>query len=113
MKFNKNEAIKSAEALAANFNLADAESFANKHKDVSLYSDFKLLYEMIKDKNFSLDGSVYLTIAGALAYVILPFDVIPDFIPGIGFIDDIFIVGMVMKNLSDEINRYKIYKVEA
>ena len=66
---------------------------------------------MFTDKNFSLDKSVYLTIAGALAYVVLPLDLIPDFIPGIGFIDDIFVVGMVMKRLSYEIQRFKVFKL--
>lgn len=44
----------------------------------------------------------YLAIAGALAYVVLPIDVIPDFIPGVGFLDDVFVIGMVMKSISDE-----------
>ena len=50
-----------------------------------------------------------IAIAGALAYVVLPIDIIPDFIPGVGFIDDIFVVGIVMKSISDEIERYKSY----
>lgn len=33
-----------------------------------------------------------LTIAGALGYLILPVDVIPDFIPVIGFVDDLAII---------------------
>lgn len=49
-------------------------------------------------------------IAGALAYVVLPIDIIPDFIPWVGFIDDIFVVGFVMKSIDDDIQRYKAFK---
>ena len=110
MKFNKQEALDKAQVLAVDFNPEEAETFAKKHTGKSWYNDFKLLYEMITDKNFSLDSSVYLAIAGALAYVIFPIDIIPDFIPGVGFIDDIFVVGIVISSLSDEIARYKLYR---
>ena len=112
MNFNKQEAIDKAQALAEDFNPQEAEAFAKKHTNKSWYSDFKLLYDMITDKNFSLDSSTYLAIAGALAYVVFPIDLIPDFIPGVGFIDDIFVVGIVMKSLTDEIQRFRAFKIE-
>ena len=62
------------------------------------------------DKHFSIDNGTYLAIAGALAYVVFPIDIIPDFILGVGYIDDVFVVGMVMKSISDEIERYKTYR---
>ncbi len=109
MTFNKQEALNKAEVLAKGFNPKKAKDYANKHSDEKWYDDFILLYEMITDKNFSLNSSVYLSIAGALAYVVMPLDVIPDFIPGFGFIDDIFVVGVVMSSIDDEVKRYKSY----
>jgi uncharacterized membrane protein YkvA (DUF1232 family) len=64
---------------------------------------------MVTSKEFKISKTAYIAIAGALAYVVLPIDIIPDFIPGVGFIDDIFVVGIVMKSISDEIERYKSY----
>ena len=112
MKFNKDQALNKAQDLAVDFNPEEAKTFAKKHTDKKWYSDFILLYEMITDSNFTLDTSVYIAIAGALAYVVFPIDVIPDFIPGVGFIDDVFVVGMVMKSISDEIERFKAYRRE-
>ena len=112
MEFNKDKALNQAQELAVDFNPEEAENFSKKHTDKKWYSDFILLYEMVTDSNFILDTSVYIAIAGALAYVVFPIDIIPDFIPGIGFIDDVFVVGMVMKSISDEIERFKAYKGE-
>jgi len=107
VKFNKNKALEKAKELAGDFNEVKAERFASKNQDKSWYSDFVMLLDILRDKTFRIDSSTYLAIAGALAYVVLPLDLIPDFIPGVGFIDDIFVIGYVLKNLSDEIDRYK------
>jgi len=106
----KEKALSKAEALAEDFNPEEAKAFAQKHTGAKWYDDFVLLYDMVTDKKFELNTTTYLAIAGALAYVVLPIDVIPDFIPVVGFIDDIFVVGMVMKSISDEVERFKEYK---
>lgn len=107
------KALNKAESLAQDFDPEAAEQFVRKHEGAKWYDDFKLLYDMVTDKNFSIGKTAYLAIAGALAYVVMPVDIIPDFIPGIGFIDDIFVVGFVMKSISDEIERYRSYRLEA
>ena len=103
----KQKALSKAESLAEEFDPQEAEAFAQKHEDASWYDDFILLYRMVTDKNYSLDKKTYLTIAGALAYVVFPIDVIPDFITFAGFLDDAFVLGFVIKSLSDEIDRYR------
>jgi uncharacterized membrane protein YkvA (DUF1232 family) len=42
-----------------------------------------------------------------LAYVVLPIDVIPDFIPVVGWLDDAFVLGLAMTTLKDEIEKFK------
>lgn len=103
----QNKALVKAESLADDFDASEAEEFAQEHQDAKWYEDFMLLFNMITDRDFQLDTKTYMIIAGALAYVVLPIDVIPDFIPGVGFIDDLFVVGFVVKSLSDEIARFK------
>ena len=115
MKFDEDKKQKSlikAEALSEDFDPNEAKEFAQKHKSAKWYDDFVLLYSMVTDKDFKLDKKTYIAIAGALAYVVLPIDIIPDFIPAVGFIDDVFVVGVVMKSISDEIERFKAHKVE-
>ena len=108
----KHKALIKAEALSTDFDPKEAEEFAQKHKGAKWYDDFVLLYDMVTDKDFKLDKKTYIAIAGALAYVVFPIDIIPDFIPGVGFIDDVFVVGIVMKNISDELEQFKAHKGE-
>jgi len=106
----KHKALEQAEIIAETFDPDEAEAFAEKHKGAKWYDDFVLLFQMITDKKFTVSNAAYLSIAGALAYVVLPIDVIPDFIPGVGFVDDMFVIGMVMKSISDEIERYRKFR---
>jgi len=115
MKFDDDKKQKSlikAETLSEDFDPDEAKEFAEKHKGAKWYDDFVLLYNMVTDKGFKLNKKTYIAIAGALAYVVLPIDIIPDFIPAVGFIDDVFVVGVVMKSISDEIERFKVFKQE-
>ena len=66
----------------------------------------KLLFSMIRDKEFNLaKGSKFLVAAG-LIYFVMPADITPDFIPGIGYIDDAVILGTLWSMLQSELERY-------
>ena len=56
-----------------------------------------LLYCMMKSSDVSLRDKAL--IAGALGYLILPIDAIPDFIPVAGLTDDITALFLVLKTL--------------
>ena len=51
-------------------------------------------------------------IVGAIIYFVNPLDIIPDFIAGLGFLDDAAIIGFVIKTLSNEIDRFYIYMTD-
>lgn len=54
-------------------------------------------------------GSI-IAIVGALIYFLSPIDVIPDFIPGIGYIDDVFVISLVISQINDDLEKYKIWR---
>lgn len=102
----KARARRQAENMADDFDPAEAEDFARSHQDKSWYEDFILLYRMITTRGFSLSPRTWAIIAGALAYVILPLDVIPDFLPGVGWMDDIAVLGAAMAAIKGDIERF-------
>ena len=101
-------ALAMAQNLAEDFDAGRAEAFGKKHADKSWFKDFKLLYDLITDRTFKLKRSTWAVIAGALAYAVVPVDVIPDFILGLGWIDDSFVLATTIAKLAEEIDRYKM-----
>jgi uncharacterized membrane protein YkvA (DUF1232 family) len=105
----KQKALEMAENMADDFDADRTEQFVKKHADKSWFKDFKLLYDLITDRTFKLKPSTWAVIAGALAYVVMPIDVIPDFILGLGWIDDAFVLATTTTKISEEISRYKTH----
>lgn len=57
---------------------------------IHLPSFFKLFSRLIKDARVSLGAKM--VVAGVLAYVIAPADLLPDFLIGVGQLDDLAVV---------------------
>lgn len=72
-----------------------------------------LLFYVLKDDKTSLEHKAM--ILGALGYFILPIDMLPDFIPVIGFSDDIAAIIACVKtvkaNITPEIKKKAIQKL--
>jgi len=108
-KEQQSKSVELRDSLAKGFNEEEAEEFASAHKDNSWYEDFMLLFKMITASDYTISNKTKLVIAGTLAYVVLPIDVIPDFIPVVGWLDDAFVLGLAMTTLSEEIKNFKKY----
>ena len=74
----------------------------------------KLLFQMIKDwksgEYKDVPWKVISAIVFAIVYFLFPADAIPDFIPGIGWIDDVFVFSLVLKSFSSQIKAYRTRK---
>ena len=66
-----------------------------------------LLVEMLEDRRWRLTGSDRARVLNVLAYFVDPDDLIPDRIPGVGYLDDAIMVELVLLELHHEIDAYK------
>ena len=55
-----------------------------------LPSFLKLFLRLVKDPRVNLAPK--LVVLGVLAYVVLPIDLVPDFVPGLGHVDDVVVL---------------------
>jgi len=73
-----------------------------------------LLVEMIRDyaKGDYRDVPWTTVSAGTVAalYVLTPFDIIPDWIPGIGYLDDAMVLGLVLLAIREDMKAYCTFK---
>ena len=72
---------------------AGIEKLLNSGKDyvVKLGKQAKLLWEMLRasaKQEFDVPWATVAALTATLLYLISPIDVMPDFIPGLGFLDD-------------------------
>ena len=79
----------------------------------SALKNVRLLYSIFKDAvngKFKLPPASVAMIGGGLLYFILPADLIPDFIPVVGYLDDLAVLTTIMNALNTEISAYRIWK---
>lgn len=57
----------------------------------------RLLYGLVTDHRVNAVDK--LVVAGAIAYILLPVDIIPDFVPFLGEVDDVFLLILALQRL--------------
>lgn len=77
------------------------KSLSKKMGSKLVYYSLLLFYAM---QDSEVPTKAKLTIAGALGYLILPLDVIPDIIPVVGFTDDLTLIIYALYQVSSHIS---------
>ena len=68
-----------------------------------------LLYDMLRDwwnKSYTLPWKTAAAITAALLYFVNPFDIVPDFIPVIGYLDDAVVIGACLRLIQSDLRAY-------
>jgi len=96
-------------------NLAYVQKFfqckiVNNLDVIPFLDDVIALYFVLKDPATPLTAKV--TIAGALAYLILPVDAVPDITPVAGYTDDMGVLAVVIATLSNHIKEQHRVKAQ-
>jgi len=124
---NKNEILKLFENIKSNIKEKDLEDLLKKSNELlekvskdgklSKYvNQIELLIRMLKDyisKDYSkLPWKTIASIGAAFIYILMPADIIPDFIPFLGLVDDVFIFTAVWKLIEEDVQEYAIWKLK-
>lgn len=101
VKSELGKANKKAEAV-------NAESFKG------IFGEVKLLLELIssyrKKEYTHISRGLIVAALAAVMYFVSPVDAIFDFIPGLGYVDDVFVLSYVLKKLREELANFQIWK---
>lgn len=96
----------------------EKEATLGKVQNVSalanLLGDIGTVYDLIRDtvsgRYRGISKSTLALLAGGLAYLALPVDLVPDFIPVAGWLDDAAVLTWIFSQSAAEICKYKEYK---
>lgn len=99
---------------SAKHKLMNMENRRHTLKNVARY--LGVFIRMVRDSSKGhyphLPWKSLLSIVGSILYFINPFDVVPDFIPGVGLIDDITLLAWVYKNIESDVEDYLDWEYE-
>jgi uncharacterized membrane protein YkvA (DUF1232 family) len=105
-ELNETEVIANARELLAEIWQSDTSDFIRERMN-----RLETLIGMVVDSGWGLEKEDRFRVLEALAYFSEPEDLIPDDIPGLGFLDDAIMIEMVSRELKHEIQAYRDFCV--
>ena len=84
------------------------QRFAALKEDLQLLRALSLAW--FKGEYRQISNQALLMVVAALLYFITPFDAIPDWLVGIGFVDDLAVLAWVMRTWHGELEAFKAWR---
>lgn len=91
-----------------------AKADENKSALANVWEQLQLLFSLAKDYTSGaytdIPKTTMVSVLAALLYFISPLDLVPDFLVGLGFLDDAVVLGFVVKKVAKELEKYQAWK---
>ena len=71
-----------------------------------------LVRSYIKKEYTDIPLGVIISIVSTLIYIVSPFDLLHDAIPVIGYVDDLILLGFVLKMIHSDVDEYRKWRVK-
>lgn len=93
------------------------EKFEKQHERLnSVLDELSILVRMLKAWSTRSYTTIpvrsMVMVLAAILYFLLPLDFIPDFILGVGFLDDITVIGFVVQSIRKDIEKFRRWEQE-
>ena len=82
-----------------------------KGRGGKLWEDIQLLVRLVRasanGKYTGVSVQTLAVIVASILYFISPLDLIPDFIPGVGYVDDAAVIAWVLRSIAEELDDFR------
>ena len=68
--------------------------------------------DILRGNYQTVDVKTPVMVIAAILYFLLPLDSIPDFILGLGYLDDVTVITFVYRQLSNELEKYRAWRAD-
>jgi len=96
--------------------IKDATKKADDKKGslTDIWDNLQLLFELVsawrKGEYRKIPTASIVTIIASIIYFVSPIDLMPDFLVGLGIVDDAAVIGFVLKQITADLEKFKIWK---
>ena len=93
------------------------KAYQNRNQLKAIWDDLMAVFRMLKAWSKgdyqSLPWRTIVLSLATIIYFLNPFDVAPDFIPGVGYLDDAVVLGFVVNSIKKELDQFLRWEDEA
>ncbi len=96
--------------------IKDAGKKADENKGAlaESWDNLQLLFDLVgawrRGEYRKIPTGSLITIIAAIIYFVSPIDLIPDFIIGLGIVDDAAVIGFVLKQITNDLEKFRFWK---
>lgn len=93
---------------------ANRKAETNKGTLAEIWDNLQLLMQMVsawrKGEYKKIPTASLLAMIASIIYFVSPIDLIPDFLVGLGIVDDAAIIGFVLKQIHSDLENFRVWK---